>query len=261
MEDNRPIHQDTQEYSEATKRLQPQKVSTRHRALMRRLIAGVPLKDAAEELGYTVARASLIANSPLFKEEKRKMEEEVYNEFVRVEGEKPSLLNVEVAKKILSDASIDAANVLVGELRAETSRERQMSAREILDRSGVVAPPQKIEGKMEIDVDASEGLIMALNRAVEEMRCTSRTSPHTTGISYVTNATEKRKEGSVMDEEKEIIEEGKSEIEMQPPNDRPIMREKPTAESETVREEEKPVVQEEPIVREEDLESDVTESE
>ena len=70
MEDfTKPKHEDTEEYSESVKLQQVKNLSMRHRALMRKLIAGKQLQHAAEELGYTMPRASIVINSPLFREE------------------------------------------------------------------------------------------------------------------------------------------------------------------------------------------------
>jgi len=143
----------------------PKRINSRHRALMRRLVAGIPLSEAAEELGYDVQRASLIANSPLFKEEKKRMEEEIKGEFVKSEGSK---VQSDLVRVRLKEEALESLETLVRlRDRASSERVRQLSAIEILDRAGIKAS-EKMEA--EIVIDASEGLINALNRAIKEMR-------------------------------------------------------------------------------------------
>lgn len=158
-----PVHQDTPEYSENTKKSQPLRVTTRHRALMRRLVAGIPLQDAAEELGYTVARASLIANSPMFKEEMRRMQEEINKEFVQTEGSK---VQSDLVRARIKEEALASLQTIV-ELRdkAQSERVRQLSAIEILGMGGYTKS-EKIEA--EVTVSATEGLISAIQMAIEQ---------------------------------------------------------------------------------------------
>jgi len=164
--DNTPKHRDTPEYSEATKGLQPLSISHRHRALMRRLVAGGRLKDVCEELGFTVARASLVANSPLFKEEMARMQAQVDSGVIKLEAEKPHIDGGVRAQ--LEEEALASLRVIVG-LRdgAKSERVQQVSALEILDRAGY-AKTDKVEGKLQLE--ASPGLADAIQTAIREMR-------------------------------------------------------------------------------------------
>jgi len=66
-----------EEKADSTINAQPDKITPRHRALMRRLVAGMSLSDACNDIGFSISRASIIVNSPLFQEEMKRMEGEV----------------------------------------------------------------------------------------------------------------------------------------------------------------------------------------
>ena len=162
---NKPIHLDTPQYSEATQKLQPKHINTKHRAMMRHFIAGKTNREVAELFGMTEARVSLIKNSPLFREEMAKMEKEVKDEYVQTEGSK---VQTDLIRVRMKERAAEAADTLYELMKgAESEAVRQKSAMEILDRTGYKAT-EKFEG--EVVVDASDGLINALNAALAEMR-------------------------------------------------------------------------------------------
>ena len=128
------------------------KLNSRHRALMRELVAGATLKEAADRLGFTTVRVSQLVNSALFKSEMARMQEKIDKLFVEGEAEKPSL---EAVRERLTGETGNSLNTIVS-LRdnAESESVRQKSALEILDRAGVKAPTQ-IEASVSIEVDIS----------------------------------------------------------------------------------------------------------
>ena len=147
------------EHSEGTKRLYPNDVSSRHRAAMRMQIAGHTLNDISAELGFNVQRLSLIMNSPLYIEEKEKMERDVGREFVEAEGKK---LSMDKTAQFLQDSTLKAAKTLVGALDDETSGSVRVSAaKDILDRQGY-AKEEKIRAN--VLVEPSQSLIDMLER-------------------------------------------------------------------------------------------------
>lgn len=166
MGENIPLHSDVKEYAESTKKQQPKHITGRHQALMRRLAAGVTLQDAASELGYSVARASLVSNSPLFQEEYKKLLEDIKAGVVQVEA---GLAHMDggVRKRLEAEA-LESLEALI-RLRdgATSERVRQISAMDILDRAGYKAT-DKVEARVELD--ASEGLANALATAMKEMK-------------------------------------------------------------------------------------------
>ena len=164
--ENTPKHSDTQQYAESVEQQQPKTLSPRHRKLMRILLAGRTLQEAADELGFSLGRASVVVNSALFKEEMAKMEEQIAKGVIEIESEK-EYIDGGVRVK-LEEEAMRSLNVLIG-LRdgASSERVKQVSALEILDRAGYKAS-EKVESKVQLD--ASTGLLNALNTAIKEMR-------------------------------------------------------------------------------------------
>lgn len=152
------------EKAESTINAEPKNINSRHRALMRRLVAGIPLNQACEDIGLTVARASLIVNSPLFQAEMKKMEGEVREGFVEAEGERQVMAS-DPTRVYLSDASEMAARTLKGALSDESPTIRISAAKDILDRTGY-AKEDKIKAK--VVVEPSQSLIDVIGRMVEE---------------------------------------------------------------------------------------------
>ena len=153
-----PIHDDTEHYSETTRKLQPKRINTRHRALMRRLLSGMTVGQAADDIGMNRGRASVIINSPLFQAEMKEMSEDIKREFVESEGHDIQKCLAEAREKLMQ-ASPNAAQVLVDGLSNE--KERQLSAKEILDRVGVKG---KEEFRGSVQVEAGPSLAAALEQ-------------------------------------------------------------------------------------------------
>jgi len=150
-----------EEKKESTVNAQPNKVTPRHRALMRRLVSGMTLTDACTDIGFTVPRASIIVNSPLFQEEMKKMEREVAAEFAEAEAQRPT----DPTRVLLSGYSEKAARTLEGALNDENTMARISAAKDILDRTGY-AKEDKIKAR--VMVEPSPALIDVLARIVKE---------------------------------------------------------------------------------------------
>ena len=138
------------------------RITSRHRALMRRLLAGMTLREACEELGYSVSRASVIVNSPLFQEEMRRMQEEIDGKFVEAEGEK---IHSDIVRRKLKNLAREAINTLEGCLGDRSGSVRVSAAKEILDRAGYV---KEEKGEVEVKVVPTPGLVEALKQLREE---------------------------------------------------------------------------------------------
>ena len=146
---------------------EPNQIKSRHRALMRRLIAGMTLSQACEDIGFTVSRASIIVNSPLFIAEKEKMEADLNEGFVSAEAERSTLKveSADPARQTLSDSAEKAARTLKGALDAENPLVAMSAAKDILDRTGY-AKEDKIKAK--VVVEPSQSLIDVIGRINEE---------------------------------------------------------------------------------------------
>lgn len=149
------------EKAESTINAQPDKVTPRHRALMRRLVGGMTLSDACEDIGFTVSRASIIVNSPLFQAEMKTMEGEVAREFQEAEANRPT----DPTRLVLSESAEMAARTLKGAMSDENAMIRVSAAKDILDRTGY-AKEDKIKAK--VLVEPSQNLIDVMSRIVKE---------------------------------------------------------------------------------------------
>jgi len=150
-----------EEKADSTINAQPDKITPRHRALMRRLVAGMPLSDACDDIGFSISRASIIVNSPLFQEEMKRMEGEVEKGFVEAEADR----STDPVRKALSESSAKAAATLDGALSDENAVVRVSAAKDILDRTGY-AKEDKIKAK--VLVEPSQSLIDVIGRIVQE---------------------------------------------------------------------------------------------
>ena len=146
---------------EASVNAQPDKVTPRHRALMRRLVAGMTLSDACVDIGFTVSRASIIVNSPLFQAEMKVMEGEIAKEFQEAEAQRPT----DPTRMVLSESAEMAAKTLKGAMSDENPMIRVSAAKDILDRTGY-AKEDKIKAK--VLVEPSQSLIDVMSRIVKE---------------------------------------------------------------------------------------------
>jgi len=150
-----------EEKADSTINAQPDKITPRHRALMRRLVAGMSLSDACNDIGFSISRASIIVNSPLFQEEMKRMEGEVEKGFVEAEADR----SIDPVRKALSESSAKAAATLDGALSDENAVVRVSAAKDILDRTGY-AKEDKIKAK--VLVEPSQSLIDVIGRIVQE---------------------------------------------------------------------------------------------
>lgn len=148
------------EHSESTINAYPDKISSRHRALMRLLVSGWTLSNACDALGYTVARASVVVNSPLFKEEKDKMEDALKKGFIDAEAGK---LSTDPTRLALNETREMAAKTLKGALSDPSGNVRVSAAKDILDRTGY-AKEDKI--KANVLVEPSQSLLDMLSRVM-----------------------------------------------------------------------------------------------
>lgn len=163
------------EHSESTKKQYPNKINLRHRALMRRLVSGMTLSQACDDLGYSLARASIIVNSPLFKEEKEKMAREVEAGFVDAEAGR---LTSDPTRLALENAKEKAARTLDGALSDQSGTVRVSAAKDILDRTGY-GKEDKI--KANVLMEPSQGLLDMLTRVMGGKNGSSKSTPDRKG--------------------------------------------------------------------------------
>lgn len=149
------------EHAESTQKLYPKKVNSRHRALMRRLISGMTLTQACEDVGYSITRASIVVNSPLFKDEMSRMEKDVKEGFVDAEAGK---LSVDPTRVALNEAKDLAVRTIKGAMSDASGSVRVNAAKDILDRTGY-GKEDKVNAN--VLVEPSQSLLDMLSRVMK----------------------------------------------------------------------------------------------
>jgi hypothetical protein len=116
------------------------KLSTKHRQLMRELASGKRLGEACEGVGLSLAHASTIVNSDIFKYELNVLLRDIRARFVDTEGEKQA---VEYHRDNLVNEAKASIDTIIS-LRDEGSSEsiKLKSAQDLLNRAGVKAPEE-----------------------------------------------------------------------------------------------------------------------
>ena len=130
-------------------------LNTRHRSLMRELVRGATIAQAAARCEFSIGRVRQLVQTELFKGEMEKMEDNVD------EKTEDRLAEDTSVSQTLKDASPKAALTLV---EAATTGKmcslRVASAKDLLDRTGHNAPTELIA---DVNIDVGEGLQHALD--------------------------------------------------------------------------------------------------
>ena len=144
---------------------EPLELNSRHRVMMRLLLAGKSPTEIAKEMGYTMSRVSIITNSELFKKEKEKMSDKINALFIDCEATKVQTDRVRIR---LDEEALPSLEKVIG-LRnsAKNERVQQISAFDILDRAGY-SKVEKLETSGSVEV--GEGLANALKEACKVIR-------------------------------------------------------------------------------------------
>lgn len=125
-------------------------LNTRHRQLMRELLGGATIAQAAARCNFSIGRVRQVKSSELFKKEMERMEEELDSKTGDRLAEDMSV------SQTLKEASSDAADTLVTAATTGAMNSlRVSSAKDLLDRTGHKAPTDIIA---ELSIDADEGL-------------------------------------------------------------------------------------------------------
>ncbi len=156
-----PNFKEQEDRSESTISQQPDRITPRHRLLMRLIVSGKTTSEAAELTGFTLGRASIIVNSPLFQDELKIMERGVKEEYIEAEGSK----TVDGTREELMESRLVAAQTLRGALDDGDKKIALSAAKDILDRTGY-AKEDKVQGK--VTVEPSQSLIDLIGRIARD---------------------------------------------------------------------------------------------
>lgn len=125
-----------EEKSEAHKALQPKNMEKNSvRLIMAYDLAGYGTRETSELMNMDEGRISVIKNSPVYKEEKKKR----FDEILASVGTGVAKQVIEdPARKILNDARVEAAEVKVGLLRSKQDFVKNSASSEILAFGGIL---------------------------------------------------------------------------------------------------------------------------
>jgi len=155
----------------------PDKLNSRHKALMRELVAGATLKEAAETVGFQYGAAAKIASSPLFKAEKEKLERDITERFIESEGARSSLLSQR--RRIQGEAARSISTLI--DLRDSSLSDgvKQKCAMDLLDRAGL-KEPERLELSGELVVgDRVAAMLATAGLEMERLQETPESSEDT----------------------------------------------------------------------------------
>ena len=108
------------------------KLNSRHRQVMRAMLAGRTRKYICAELGISESQYDRVINSPIFTQEKAKMQDEIRREAVRIIAAK----ELDPVSQVLKEGALPAAKKMVGLLESKDEKICQTSAMELLEMDG-----------------------------------------------------------------------------------------------------------------------------
>lgn len=105
------------------------KLNSRHRQVMRAMLAGRTRKFITEQTGISESQYERIIRSSIFKSEIKKMQDEIRKEAVRVIAAKEA----DPVSQVLKEGALPAAKKLVGLVDSKDEKISQTSAIELLE--------------------------------------------------------------------------------------------------------------------------------
>jgi hypothetical protein len=139
-----PTATQEKEAADQWKKWEPQRLNSRHREIMRRILEGSNETQIAEQMGLSRVAVCLVVTSPLFRAELEKMEAERDDAVIsRAEA--------------LSNEALDTLKNQMRSAKSESIRNR--AANDILDRAGY----SKVEKRL-VGIVNAEDVIRELNR-------------------------------------------------------------------------------------------------
>lgn len=108
------------------------KLNSRHRQVMRAILAGRPRQFIMDTVGISASQYERIIRSTIFISELVKMRDEIRQEAVRIIAAK----EVDPISQVLKEGALTAAQKMVGLLKSENENISQTSAKELLEIDG-----------------------------------------------------------------------------------------------------------------------------
>ena len=108
------------------------KLNSKHRQIMRAILAGRTRQFIVTTIGVSESQYERIIRSPIFLEEKEKMQYEIRKEAIRIIASKEA----DPVSQVLKEGALPAAKKLVGLVNSKDEKISQTSAIELLDMDG-----------------------------------------------------------------------------------------------------------------------------
>lgn len=116
----------------------PQSLNERHRVLMRALATGRTIKDAAAVAGFSINRASMVVNTPLFQNELARMRGMIESQLAKNEAAIYTETRMEEARSRLAVSAPEAVDTIIGVMKSgQRDCDRLRAAQDLLDRQGL----------------------------------------------------------------------------------------------------------------------------
>jgi len=108
------------------------KLNSRHRQVMRAILAGRSRQFICDQTGIRESQYERVIRSTIFIQEKNKMQDEIRQEAIRMIAAK----EIDPVSQVLKEGALPAAKKMVGLLDSKDERISQTSAMELLDIDG-----------------------------------------------------------------------------------------------------------------------------
>ena len=110
------------------------KLNSRHRQVMRCILAGRSRQFIVDETGISESQYERVIRSKIFIEEKNRMQDEIREEAVRLIAAK----EIDPVSQVLKEGALPAAKKMVGLVKSDNESIAQTSAKELLTIGGYV---------------------------------------------------------------------------------------------------------------------------
>jgi len=147
-----------------------QKLNSRHRQVMRAILAGRTRQFIVNETGISESQYERVIRSPIFIQEKEKMQYEIRQEAIRLIAAK----EVDPVSQVLKEGSLPAAQKMVGLLESKDEKISITSAMELLEIDG--RKPKAIPG-----IDARSVTFVLEGKNAENIERALEATSHGTG--------------------------------------------------------------------------------
>jgi len=125
-----------------------QRISARHRDIMRRMIVGQTAKEISEELGISQSRISVLLDDALFQSTLEELQARVESEFITTRASAMQVLEATAPMAAMACHEVVTSGTLDGQ--PVSAPLRLKSAWDVLDRTGNKAAERRLVGTVDL---------------------------------------------------------------------------------------------------------------